>query len=120
MTSIHQIFDADATELHDLRADPNTIIKIQGLVKEMIEANDNRQLGISREIVEEYGTFALPGIISATYVLGDQLNNKKRRDTVGQLMAELSNNICLRIPNSVLTRLQLEPVSVLLKRPLGE
>lgn len=89
MTSIHQIFDADATELHDLRADPNTIIKIQGLVKEMIEANDNRQLGISREIVEEYGTFALPGIISATYVLGDQLNNKKRRSMVGQLMAEL-------------------------------
>ena len=35
MTTIRNIFDADATELHDLRADPNTIIKIQGLVKEM-------------------------------------------------------------------------------------
>ena len=89
MTHIRSIFDADAIELHDLRADPNTVIKVQGLVKEMLEANDNRRLGIYQTLVEEYGTFALPGVISATYVLSDQLTNKKRQDTVAQLMVEL-------------------------------
>ena len=89
MTHIRSIFDADTIELHDLRADPNTVIKIQGLVKEMLETNDNRRLGIYPNLVNEYGTFALPGIISATYVLGDQLTSKKRQDIVAQLMVDL-------------------------------
>ena len=89
MTRIRSIFDADTIELHDLRADPNTVVKIQGLVKEMLEANDNRQLGIYQILLDEYGTFALPGIISATYVLGDQLTSKKRQGVVAQLMVDL-------------------------------
>jgi len=89
MTHIRHIFSADTIELHDLRADPNTVIKIQGMVKEMLEANDNRRLGILKTLREEYGTFALPGVISATYVLSDQLTNKKRQEMIAELMVEL-------------------------------
>lgn len=89
MTNIRHIFTADTIELHDLRADPNTVIKVQGMVKEMLEANDNRRLGILKTLLEEYGTFALPGVISATYVLSDQLTNKKRQQMIADLMVEL-------------------------------
>jgi len=89
MTSIRNIFDADALELHDLRADPNTVIKIQELVKEMIEGNANRCKEIYRQILEEYKAAALPGVISATYVLADQLNNRRRQQIVADLMYEL-------------------------------
>jgi len=89
MTSIRNIFDADALELHDLRADPNTVIKIQELVKEMIEGNANRRNEIYRQILEEYKAAALPGVISATYVLADQLNNTSRQRIVAELMYDL-------------------------------
>lgn len=89
MTHIRHIFNADAIELHDLRADPNTVIKIQGLVNEMLEANDNRRLGIFKTILEEYKTFALPGVISATYVLSDQLTSKKRQQMIVDLLVKL-------------------------------
>lgn len=93
MTHIREIFNADAIELHDLRADPNTVIKIQGLVQEMLETkNDNRLLGIRQTLLQEYGTFALPGLISSTYVLSDRLVNKKRQEMIAELMAELCQN----------------------------
>jgi len=89
MTAVKDLFQADTIELHDLRADPNTVIKVQYLVKEMLAANQNRQMGLHQTIVEEYGLSALPGIISATYVLGDQLGSKARQEVVVQLLSEL-------------------------------
>jgi hypothetical protein len=99
MTLVKDIFEADSIELHDLRDNPNTIIKIQGLVSEWLEANDNRKLGIRQLLVNEYGVSALPGVISATYILNDRLSHTKDRERIGALIAELcaDNSIAQRL-----------------------
>jgi hypothetical protein len=69
MATLHTLFDADASELHDLIADPSTLVSVQTLIIEILNScSDVRALGIHNEIVTKYGAFALPGIISATYV----------------------------------------------------
>mgnify|MGYP007068802971 FL=1 len=51
MSAVKYLFHAGTIELHDLRADPNAVIKGQGLVQEMLGANQNRQMGIYQTIV---------------------------------------------------------------------
>ena len=92
MTHIRNVFNAGYAELHGLNADPNTVIKIQGLVKEMLETNEHRQRRIYQELTEEYQAFALPGVISATYLFIDQLGNSRTRDMLAGLMVTLCAN----------------------------
>jgi hypothetical protein len=90
MGNIHSIFDLQS-DLDPLE-DPNAVIHVQGLIKEMLGANEHRQLGIRREMIEDYGTFALTGVLSATYVLSKQLSNRKNQQLLAGLMRELAGD----------------------------
>jgi hypothetical protein len=89
MGNIKTIFDVEDTVLDDLRADPNDVILVQKKVKEMLSESALRQAGLRNEITA-LGVRALPGVISATYVLTKQLNNVKNRSMVAKLVAELA------------------------------
>lgn len=89
MGNIRTIFDEES-DLHDLRADPNMVIEIQKLVTEMLGANEHRRIGIRQEIVDKYGVAALPGVISATFVLTTQLSNRKNQQMLAELIRELA------------------------------
>ena len=89
MGNIRTIFDEES-DLHDLRADPNMVIEIQKLVTEMLGANEHRRIGIRQEIVDKYGVAALPGVISATFVLTKQLSNRKNQQMLAELIRELA------------------------------
>lgn len=88
MGNIRTIFDEESDL--DLRADPNAVIHVQELVKEMLGANEHRQIGIRQEILDDYGPSALPGVISATFVLTKQLSNRKNQQMLAELIRDLA------------------------------
>ena len=92
MTLVKDIFEADSIELHDLRDNPNTIVKIQSLISEWLTANDMRRLGIQQMLLQELGVSALPGLISSTYILNSRLGHKADRDKLAEMMVELSKD----------------------------
>ena len=96
MATLHTLFDADANELHDLIADPSTLVSVQTLIIEILNnCSDVRALGIHNEIVTKYGAFALPGIISATYVVKNdtKIINKIANRITAILCALAKDNI---------------------------
>jgi len=90
MGNIRTIFDEESDL--DLRADPNMVIEIQKLVTEMLGANEHRRIGIRQEIVDKYGVAALPGVVSATFVLTKQLSNRKSQKMVAELIRDLATD----------------------------
>ena len=68
-----RLFEANEKELSDLRGDPNFILKVQSLIKEAFKVKKQRRTGIANEIANEFGAFALPGIISSTYIFSEKL-----------------------------------------------
>ena len=59
-----KVFDPGEIELADPRGDPNRVIEIQKKIKELLEANSQRQAGILDEIKDE-GAWAIPGLLNA-------------------------------------------------------
>lgn len=102
MIPFGQVLDLDANEFHDLQADPNKVVKVQGLVRELLEGNPARQLGIKQQIIEDIGQSALPGLISATYVLVDNLKNERQRE----LLADIIYAVSLDNPSAALLLLK--------------
>lgn len=72
-----RLFEANEKELSDLRGDPNFVLKVQSLIKEAFSATKQRQNGISDEIVNDFGAFALPGIISSTYIFSKEFEKER-------------------------------------------
>ena len=84
-----KVFEPGEIELADLRGDPSRAIEIQKKVKELLETNRQRQEGIKQEILEQ-GAWALPGLINATYVwMNDLEDNIPARDMLVTLMSNL-------------------------------
>jgi len=75
----------------DLGIDPNQTIEIQQKVKELLEANRQRQQGLKQEI-QERGAWALPGLINATYVWMNQLEDESSQEMIAVLMARLAQD----------------------------
>ena len=85
---MNKVFDPGMLELADSRGDPNRVVEIQYKVGEMLGANRQRQAGLSREILEE-GAWALPGLLNATYVWMNNLEDKQTQTMLAKLMAQL-------------------------------
>ncbi len=87
---MNKVFEPGEIELADSRGDPNRAIEIQKKVKELLEANQQRQEGIRQEILEE-GAWALPGLLNSTYVWMNQLERDSvSKEMLSQLMADLA------------------------------
>jgi hypothetical protein len=85
-----KVFEPGEVELADPRGDPNRVIDIQKKIKELLEANPQRQAGIIDEIREE-GAWALPGLLNATYVWMNHFeNNKPAQKIMAKILAELA------------------------------
>ena len=85
-----KVFEPGEVELADPRGDPNRVIAIQTKIKELLEANRQRQVGILSEILEE-GAWALPGLLNATYVWMNQFEeNKPAQKVMAEIFAELA------------------------------
>ncbi len=85
-----KVFEPGEMELADPRGDPNRVIAIQTKVKELIEANEQRRIGIASELFEE-GAWALPGLLNSTYVWMNLFEeNKDARDVMAKILAELA------------------------------
>lgn len=91
---MNKVFEeADVLDLTDLAADPNKVVEVQSLIRELLETGDKaRQLGIRQRLVEEIGPFGLPGIISATYTLQDALQSHNNRELVADLIVEVAGD----------------------------
>lgn len=89
MATLATIFDASEHELGDLLGDTSILIKVQQLVLEMFHCGDTRAQGIHMELVEKYGAFALPGIISACYIESDQKHNTKLITRISNLVRDV-------------------------------
>ena len=101
-----KVFEPDEVELADPRGDPNRVIAIQMKIKELLEANTQRQRGILEEILDE-GAWALPGLLNATYVWMNNFEKNKPAQTVmAELFAELAKEndaaVALLIDSGVL------------------
>lgn len=77
MATLTTLFDASEYELGDLLGDTSILVKVQELVLELFNCGEVRAQGIHIELVEKFGAFALPGIISASYIEGDRKSNNK-------------------------------------------
>ena len=87
-----KVFDPGEIELADPRGDPNRVIEIQKKVKELLEANNQRQAGILDEIKEE-GAWAIPGLLNSLYVWMNQFeDNKPAQKKMGKILAEVAVN----------------------------
>lgn len=85
-----KVFEPGEVELADPRGDPNRVVDIQKKIKELLEANPQRQVGIIDEIREE-GAWALPGLLNATYVWMNHFeNNKPAQKIMAKILAELA------------------------------
>lgn len=85
---MQRLFDADAVNLTDLAGDPNLILEVQGLVRELLEeAGEQRQLGIAERLTE-LGAWAVPGLISAAYVFAAQLPDEARQQRLAELLLQ--------------------------------
>lgn len=89
MATLATLFDASENELGDLLGDTSILIKVQQLVLEMFHCGEVRAQGIHVELVEKYGAFALPGIISACYIESDQKHNAKLITRISNLVREV-------------------------------
>jgi len=92
MPNIRQAFGPGAADLADLNADPNQIVLVQSLVKEMLEAGEQRQIGIYQMLLEDHKISALPGLISATYIMERHLKSNQNRKLLASLLTELCRN----------------------------
>jgi len=92
MPNIRQAFGPGAADLADLNADPNQIVLVQSLVKEMLEAGEQRQIGIYQMLLEDHKISALPGVISATYIMERHLKSNQNRKLLASLLTELCRN----------------------------
>jgi hypothetical protein len=85
-----KVFEPGEVELADPRGDPNRVVDIQKKIKELLEANSQRQAGIIEEIREE-GAWALPGLLNATYVWMNQFEkNKPAQKIIAKILSELA------------------------------
>jgi hypothetical protein len=72
MPTLTQTFDARDQDLNDLLADQSLLVAVQTLIVEILDhASPIRIEGIIDEIHTKFGAFAIPGIISATYIYGE-------------------------------------------------
>ncbi len=85
-----KVFEPGEIELADPRGDPNRVIEIQSKIKELLEANRQRQQGIRDEILAD-GAWAIPGVLNATYVWMNHLdNNEPAKEIIAELLANLA------------------------------
>ncbi len=101
-----KVFEPGEVELADPRGDPNRVIDIQKKIKELLEANSQRQAGIIDEIREE-GAWALPGLLNATYVWMNHFENNKPAQKImakilGELAKENDSAVALLVDSGVL------------------
>lgn len=89
MATLATLFDASEQELGDLLGDTSILVKVQELVLEMFNCGDVRAQGIHTELVEKYGAFALPGIISASYIESDRKSNAKTVTRISSLVRDV-------------------------------
>lgn len=88
---MQHLFDADAVNLTDLAGDPNLILEVQDLVRELLEeAGEQRRLGIAEKLAE-LGAWAVPGLISASYVFAGQLPDETRQQKLADLLTQTIN-----------------------------
>jgi hypothetical protein len=92
MATLATLFDASEHELGDLLGDTSILIKVQQLVLEMFHCGEVRAQGIHVELVEKYGAFALPGIISACYIESDQKPNATTVTRISNLVRDVIHN----------------------------
>lgn len=87
-----KVFEPGEVELADPRGDPNRVITIQTKIKELLEANIQRQEGIFEELREE-GAWALPGLLNSTYVWMNYFEeNKPAQTLMAKILAELAKD----------------------------
>ena len=87
-----KVFEPGEMELADPRGDPNRVIAIQTKVKELIETNEQRRIGILSELLEE-GAWALPGLLNSLYVWMNLFEeNQEARDVMAKILAKLSED----------------------------
>jgi hypothetical protein len=90
---MRDIFEPDEIAFADSRGDPNQAIEIQKLVKDLFEANPQRQEGILDEIVD-CGAWAMPGLVNASYVWMDEFKKDSfsRKLVVDQMACLVEKN----------------------------
>ena len=85
-----KLFEPGAVYLADPRGDPNRVIEVQQKVEALLGANRQRQEGIKQELLEQ-GAWALPGLMNATYVWMNRLENSPPdQELLSSLMAQLA------------------------------
>jgi hypothetical protein len=89
MATLATLFDASEHELGDLLGDTSLLVRVQELVLEMFNCGEVRAQGIHTELVEKYGAFALPGIISASYIESDRKSNAKTVTRISSLVRDV-------------------------------
>jgi hypothetical protein len=91
MPTFQNTFDAVDKDLADLLADQSLLIVVQKQILEILDhCNDARYAGISQELVEKYGAYAVPGVISATYILSDKKIDGTTSDRLIKLLCALA------------------------------
>ena len=86
-----KVFDPSELELADSRGDPGRVVEIQKLYRNFSEANRQRQQGIRAQLLEQ-GAWALPGLLNATYVWMNQLEDAQSQKLLSSLMADLASD----------------------------
>lgn len=86
-----KVFDPSELELADSRGDPGRVVEIQKLIQEFLGASRQRQQGIRAQLLEQ-GAWALPGLLNATYVWMNQLEDMRSQKTLSSLMADLASD----------------------------
>jgi len=84
-----KVFEPSELELWDAQGDPNQAIEIQGKIKELLQANRQRQQPLLAEIAGR-GAWALPGVINATYVWMSEMEVQQTQTMLAGLMADLA------------------------------
>jgi hypothetical protein len=108
MPTLKDTFVAREQDLNDMLADQSNLLAVQALVFELFNhANQNRIEGIIEEIQAKYGAFAIPGIISASYIQsGYELNNTtiNRIAALVTTLAKDNTSACRMILRNGITR----------------